>query len=425
MKSRAAQRSTKPQHCAVAWRRVVYPAGAALLAAGCFVKLGSPIPEEEAGTGPFPTSSGTPDASTTIPVPSSTEAGTMYDDLPSDDSMPTDGSPDDTPDDSDDLSDDAFPAPTEAGPNPTVPTEAGCAPGLVPCDGGCVGFGECTPPPPPCEETCVLDNAQSACVADTCTLVECEAGWVDCDGLLENGCEMEFGTSISSQTPLPIERRSILNEDDWLGIPVYPLLQPCGNCGISHPGVPDQVAIYAGEAPPEDMMASISMAWDESGIWLRTVIFDDEWVEGIIPSDGSGSEPDPRLYDHIEFVFDGVNLTNWGEPQDHHLFIGIDTDTFDQREPPDTLDQRVDVNLATVGACRVITTKLSDVYLGNAQGRFVEAGAVYGFAISYDDYDYNDDDPTELERQHHLFYRSPGEDYVFGPRQLPELTLSD
>jgi hypothetical protein len=415
------------------WIAATTVAGA--LVGGCLVDLGPPIPAPDAGPGPSQTSTVTTDASSEPPdfdPPDATSDDSQGDDDDviddATDDTSTDGSPDDdVVSDTDDVAmDDTPPDESEAGPVPTGDGDTGCGPNQEACDGGCVPLNSCEPPPPPCEETCILDHAESTCISDECTLVSCEDGWVDCDGLPENGCEAAFGTEVSESEPLEIPRATILTDDDWGDIPVYPMKRPCGDCGVSHSGVPEQVAIYAGEAPPDDMRASFSMAWDDSGMWLRTIIFDDEWVETIAPDDGSGNGPDPRLYDHIEFVFDGVNLTNYGEPQDHHLFIGIDTDIFDQREPPDTLRQRVGVELETRGVCRILTTKLSDAYLSNGQmGQFIAVGEVYGFAISYDDFDYNDAQPMTLERQHHLFYKSPGQNYVYGPRQLPEMIIAE
>jgi hypothetical protein len=43
-----------------------------------------------------------------------------------------------------------------------------------------------------CGRTCVIPNGLPACVAGECVLQTCEAGWTDCDGVLDNGCESLF-----------------------------------------------------------------------------------------------------------------------------------------------------------------------------------------------------------------------------------------
>ncbi len=40
-----------------------------------------------------------------------------------------------------------------------------------------------------CGRTCVVPNAEAGCSAGTCTMVQCAAGYADCDGALATGCE--------------------------------------------------------------------------------------------------------------------------------------------------------------------------------------------------------------------------------------------
>ena len=40
-----------------------------------------------------------------------------------------------------------------------------------------------------CGRTCVVANAESGCSAGNCTMVQCDAGFADCDGAIATGCE--------------------------------------------------------------------------------------------------------------------------------------------------------------------------------------------------------------------------------------------
>lgn len=45
-----------------------------------------------------------------------------------------------------------------------------------------------------CGVPCVLPNAQESCATGTCVVTSCDAGWGNCDGLVFNGCEVNFAT---------------------------------------------------------------------------------------------------------------------------------------------------------------------------------------------------------------------------------------
>lgn len=46
--------------------------------------------------------------------------------------------------------------------------------------------------PDACAVSCALAHARSTCVAGACSLVECEAGWGDCNDRAEDGCESDL-----------------------------------------------------------------------------------------------------------------------------------------------------------------------------------------------------------------------------------------
>jgi hypothetical protein len=48
-----------------------------------------------------------------------------------------------------------------------------------------------------CGNACSLPNAVAQCVASKCEIASCNAGYADCDGLDANGCEVQVQTSVS------------------------------------------------------------------------------------------------------------------------------------------------------------------------------------------------------------------------------------
>lgn len=389
--------------------------GGAGILVGCVLDLGDPNLRLDAGEDPTETE----DPRTETPSPTSS-------------SEPTEPEPEQT---------EEPPEPTEEPPTDSEPppeagvsdADTGCPQGFETCDDACVPTGTCPPPPPACEEVCEIPNAIGECIDEVCTFVACEPAWVDCDmdadafdpfdPSASNGCETEFGDPDAevSEGTFGVVQKTIREPGDWVGITVHAIATPCMDCGQRHSDVPEQVALYERQgADPSDLRAGFSLAWDPSGIWLRTVILDDDWVEGLVPPGGGG--PKASIYDHVEFVFDGENPSRYGEPSDHHLFLGVDGHTFDQQVPANLLTQRVSNTFESVGACRILTAKLSDGYLEPNQNQFIRAGQIYGFAISVNDFDRRDGAQGQVERQHHLFYRDPGQNYVYGPRNLPQMT---
>jgi hypothetical protein len=301
----------------------------------------------------------------------------------------------------------SMPLPTETTPS--------CAPGFTECDAGCVSGSSCTPPPS-CEDTCHHDNAQTECIDDDCVLVACEDGWVDCDGQLENGCEVEFGNT-TPQDPVVLTELNASEDDDWAGLPVYPIEQPCSGCGQDFSGEPAQPAVFkdVAPAPRGDLRAGASFAWNTGGIAIRVVVFDDELV---------GGNDDARFNDNLHLVFDGDRYGNSSDAEDHHLYFGLDGVAWDQRIPEaDRLRDLVALDVTELGSCRLLHAQVSREYLSGGEPFTLADGETYGFALSINDFDDSDDMPPEPERQHQEFLLSPGENYVYGPRMLPRFEL--
>ena len=45
-----------------------------------------------------------------------------------------------------------------------------------------------------CGFVCDFENAKPRCVLGTCTIGQCDPGFVDCNGIIEDGCETQLGT---------------------------------------------------------------------------------------------------------------------------------------------------------------------------------------------------------------------------------------
>jgi hypothetical protein len=60
------------------------------------------------------------------------------------------------------------------------------------CDGHCVDFATDPQNCGACGRTCVVAQAEAACVAGECALGACATGWADCDGDPATGCELEI-----------------------------------------------------------------------------------------------------------------------------------------------------------------------------------------------------------------------------------------
>ncbi len=67
-----------------------------------------------------------------------------------------------------------------------------CAPGETDCNGFCVDTNTDGDHCGTCDNACQFDHATAACVAGNCVMGACDAGWDNCDGDPENGCESDL-----------------------------------------------------------------------------------------------------------------------------------------------------------------------------------------------------------------------------------------
>lgn len=66
-----------------------------------------------------------------------------------------------------------------------------CAAPETPCDDACTTLDSDPRNCGGCGVTCVVPNAIASCTSGVCGLGTCDDGFADCDGNLDNGCEME------------------------------------------------------------------------------------------------------------------------------------------------------------------------------------------------------------------------------------------
>ncbi len=69
-----------------------------------------------------------------------------------------------------------------------------CAPGTTCCSSTCTNLNTDVQNCGACGHTCTAPNATSACVNGTCRVLACNAGFGDCDGNPNNGCETALNT---------------------------------------------------------------------------------------------------------------------------------------------------------------------------------------------------------------------------------------
>jgi len=92
--------------------------------------------------------------------------------------------------------------------------EGGCSAGICRLDACASGWSDCDGDPANgCESTtsdlthcsacgvvCELTNATETCASATCEVVSCDAGWDNCDGRAENGCEINLASPANCGT---------------------------------------------------------------------------------------------------------------------------------------------------------------------------------------------------------------------------------
>jgi hypothetical protein len=69
-----------------------------------------------------------------------------------------------------------------------------CPSGQTKCKSGCVDLATDPANCGACEIVCSLPNASAICVAGSCVITACNAGFDDCNGLASDGCEANLSS---------------------------------------------------------------------------------------------------------------------------------------------------------------------------------------------------------------------------------------
>jgi hypothetical protein len=283
------------------------------------------------------------------------------------------------------------------------------------CEGECIALDE-----PCCPGGCdVFDNATGRCEADECVMEECHSNFVDCDADSSNGCEVDF-------TFEPIEGDTLLvppigTVDPWGGIPLHPLSAPCAECGQADGRLPHPDPVNAGTQPTSEVWAGFAFAWDATALHFRALVFDDNRPE-------PPATLDPRLYDNIEFVFDGDPMSFGAD--DRLIFVG-----FDERNSElnyNDVSSVASFESEITAACYMVTGRLTVEFLFQDEDApsLAVGGAPFQFDIAVNDWDEFEPPATgttqrPFHHKAHLFFRDPNADYWYDERTLPRLELSE
>ncbi|MEZ4409600.1 MAG: fibrinogen-like YCDxxxxGGGW domain-containing protein [Polyangiales bacterium] len=152
-----------------------------------------------------------------------------------------------------------------------------CSAGFADCDGdpsnGCevntqTSAGNCGG----CGMACMVSNATAACVSGACAVGSCNAGFGDCDGMAANGCETDTRTtvtacggcgvacSLANATPACVASAcAVMNCNAGFGdcdgaaangceVNTQTTVAHCGGCGMACPTRPNTVQSCAGGA---------------------------------------------------------------------------------------------------------------------------------------------------------------------------------
>jgi hypothetical protein len=305
-------------------------------------------------------------------------------------------------------------SPDAAAPSASAPGDSGpCPVGQALCDGICLAEGACE-----CASGCALPFAKAECDRGECRIIECEDGHLDCDNDANNGCEqaMDLDPDPSGIASVPhltfAEPFSAITQFDWTPIPGYRLAETCAGCARNPPYnvVPLTPLENAGLPPsPADLQASVKIAWNEQGFWLRLLISDDDWFlrnESIANPAATEAAfvEDPRSFDNVELYWDADGPNGFLEHMDHGLFFSADG-SLSQLLLREQGTENVNVTQTELGTtCRVVYAQLTPEFLLNSASEplVLQAGQGYGFNLGVNDFDVNAD-TGKPERQHHLF----------------------
>ena len=285
--------------------------------------------------------------------------------------------------------------------------------------GGAAGeAGACT--------ACALANVKTYGCADAgCTIVECESGFVDCDGKAHTGCETDFqfesgdpaAGATASKAKLTIDLDGEATE--WSGLRLYPMNLPCTACLGTQPGGQNGEPILGESAGAKDLTAGFRVAWDDGALYVFTQVRDDEIV--------AWETANLERQDGVELLLNGDlnDINNQYGPDVHHLFVGAlapqSANVVERNQQLQTGDIRVATKVEQ--QCYFVEMRLSWPYVMGRVSQTHVAGELHGFTIAANDWDsppLTSDPPV---RQTQYFWVVPGKNYSYETTGFGVVTL--
>jgi hypothetical protein len=262
--------------------------------------------------------------------------------------------------------------------------------------------------------TCALANVKvHGCTDGGCTIVECEPGFVDCDGKADTGCETDFhvesGDAMSGATAGRLTPKLDGDGAEWSSLRAYPMKMPCTDCLGTQPGGQNGEQILGEPADAADLTATFRLAWDDNALYVFAQLHDDE----IAAWETSNLE----RQDGIELLLNGDlnDINNQYSPDVHHLFVGAVAQQGSNVVERNQQLQSGDIRAATqvVGQCYFVEMSLSWPYVMGRVPHTPVAGEMHGFTIATNDWDsppFTSDHPV---RQTQYFWVVPGKNYSY------------
>lgn len=263
---------------------------------------------------------------------------------------------------------------------------------------------------------CRLANVKThGCSDGGCTIVECDSGFVDCDGKPENGCETDFqvesGDAQSGAIASKLTPKLDGDGSEWSSLRAYSMRLPCTDCLATQPGGQNGEQILGEPADAADLTAAFRVAWDETALYVFAQVSDDQ----IVARDPSNLEQQ----DGVELLLNGDlnDINNQYSPDVHHLFVGAlaaggGPNIVERNQQLQAGDTRATIQVAA--HCYFVEMSLSWTYVMGRVPHTPIAGETHGFTIATNDWDSPPSTQTsEPQRQTQYFWVVPGKNYSY------------
>jgi hypothetical protein len=261
---------------------------------------------------------------------------------------------------------------------------------------------------------CALANVKThACADGGCAIVECEPGFVDCDGDAATGCEKDFhiesGDAMSGAIAGRLTPKLDGDGSEWSGFRTYSMRLPCTDCLGTQPGGQNGEQILGEPADSADLTAAFRLAWDESALYVFAQVHDDEIV--------AWETANVEKQDGVELLLNGDlnDVNNQYGPDVHHLFVGALAPAGDSVVERNQQLQAGDIRVATKveQRCYFVEMSLAWPYVMGRVPHTPVAAEMHGFTIAANDWDsppFTADHPV---RQTQSFWVVPGKNYSY------------